>query len=132
LHGRLLGVLLALAACGGTHAAAPPPVATDLGAPAGLCDMTGRRQGQLVTLCGGAPPPLDTAVYCLSGVSEGTIVVQVDVGEDGTACRSTTLRAELEPAVVECVLERISTWRKLPPGRTRYTISKPDPPACRQ
>jgi hypothetical protein len=33
--------------------------------------------------------------------------------------------------VVECVLERMSTWRKLPPGRARYTIAKPDPAACR-
>ncbi len=128
---RLIAVLLLVAGCGGTQAASAP-AAQDFGATPAPCDVTAKRQGQLVTLCSGAPPPFDAAVYCLSGVSEGTIIVQVDVGEDGTACRSTTLQAELDRDVVECVLERVSTWRKLPPGRARYTISKPDPPACRQ
>jgi hypothetical protein len=111
---------------------ASAPVAHDPTVSPASCDVTGKRQGQLVTLCAGAPPPYDTAVYCLAGVSEGTITVQLDIGEDGTVCRATTLQAELERDVVECVLERVSTWRKLPPGRARYTITKPDPAACRQ
>ena len=111
---------------------AATPVAHDPAAGTAPCDVTGKRQGQLVSLCSGAPPPYDAAVYCLSGVAEGTIVVQLDIGEDGTVCRATTLRAELDRDVVECVLERMSTWRKLPPGRAHYTITKPDPPACRR
>jgi len=110
---------------------ASAPVAHDPTAAPGPCDVTGKPQGLLVSLCSGAPPPYDTTVYCLSGVSEGTVVVQLDIGEDGTVCRATTLRAELDRDVVECVLERMSTWRKLPPGRARYTLAKPDPAACR-
>jgi hypothetical protein len=129
MHDRLLAVLVLIGGCGGTNLASVPP-AHDLGPAPVACDLTGQRTRELVVLCSGAAAPFDAAVACLRGTEAGTLVFQVEVAEDGSVCRATTLQAELGRDVAECVLEKVTAWRNLRPGRTRYTISRPDPPGC--